>query len=219
MNENTKRIKKTVDGLSPVLRQDGFVRHSLNFSRTAGEALQVINIQLNRYNSNESGSFTMNIGVYFERIAKLLPGTFPMPANPKEPNCIVRTRVGTLMPNATDFWWTVTPQTDVTALAKEVGTAYSKYAIPWLARLETVSALATTKPGKHEVRHAWTAAAAMVVLGDRAKATQLVEAELEWLKVDPLYAQRENEKLREQRLEQLRTWAREQGIAVANERI
>lgn len=203
-------------GLELPLRKSGFQRHSTHFARQFGESLQVINIQSSKWNTKDSGKFTLNVGAHFSKIGSLLYGKDPMPANPKESRCIIRTRVGTLMPGRGDHWWTVTPETDVQQTAGDVAAACADYILPWLEQFSTISGTNWKLPG-FILQHTWAEAAANLVLGDRAKATQCVVDELRRIHSDPAYEHPANAKWKEERLSQLRKWAASQGIATADQ--
>jgi hypothetical protein len=214
MNENTKKIRSIVNhGLAPALKQAGFQRHSMNFSRQDGEA-QVINVQLNRWNSSLSGSFTINVGVDIARVAELLPVRLPMPENPKEYSW--RRRVGMLMPDGRDHWWTVTPETKIEEMSEELVNAWTTHIAPWLEKFKTVSSLAG-EPDRGAIQNVFTRAVANIVLGDRAKAAQLIAAQIKHIQEDPRYVGAENAKLREVRLAMFHNWAADQGLTIANE--
>jgi hypothetical protein len=134
VNENTKKIRQIVArGLGPCLTNAGFQRQGADFSRKYREALHVINFQLDKWNSKELGKFTLNIGAHFTSVAALLFGTDPMPVtSPKERNCLLRTRVGLLMPEHRDHWWSVTSETGGDSMSEELANVCSSYAVPWL---------------------------------------------------------------------------------------
>jgi hypothetical protein len=113
-------------GLDQRVKQARFVRHSTNRSRQYGQSLLVVNIQPRKWNSRESGKFTINLGVHFSGVAELPYGKDPMPKNPKEFNRILRARAGMPMNNPHDRWWTAAPETDVAATAAEVAATCSK---------------------------------------------------------------------------------------------
>jgi hypothetical protein len=214
MSDIAKHIKLIVDrGLAPSLKQAGFRRNGMSFHRQNGEALQVVNVQSNRWNSGTSGSFTMNVAVHFENVAKLMPGYMPMPAVPKEYCCIVRVRVGELMPARKDHWWNVADDTNPEALAAELVTVWTAYVLPWLDTHSTVSAL-TNDPGRGGLRNPYVQATANVVVGDRVKAAQHIEAEIDRLNRDSDANHPANATLKAERIAQLKKWAAEQGLTV-----
>lgn len=216
MTEIAEKIRAVAfAGLEQPLRKGGFRRHSTHFSRQLGESLQVVNIQSSKWNTKESGRFTLNVGVHLSSIAELIYDKDPMPTNPKESRCIIRTRVGMLMPGGADHWWTVTPNTDVGKTAEEVAAVCSDYILPWLEQFTTISGTNWRLRGVI-VQHTWAEAAANLVLGNRVKATQCVEAELRRINSDPAYDHPANAKWKEQRMAQLRKWAANHGIAIAD---
>jgi len=217
MTEIRDKIRAiTFAGLEQPLQKSGFQRHRTQFARQFGESLQVVNIQSSKWNTKVSGKFTLNIGVHFSKIASLLYGKDPMPANPKESRCIIRARVGMLMPGRRDHWWTVTPETNVEQTSEDVAAACADHVLPWLERFATISGT-NWKIGGFILQHTWAEAAANLVLGDRAKATQCVAEELRRILSDPAFEHPANAKWKEERLAQLRKWAAGQGIGIADQ--
>src|SRR5262245_49181129 len=51
---------------------------------------------------------------------------------------VVQQRIGFLIPVGRDFWWSITPKTDLTALGKEVAATWVKYGKPWLEAKSTL---------------------------------------------------------------------------------
>jgi hypothetical protein len=215
MNEISKRIKLILDrGFAPSLKQAGFHRHSTHFSRQFGESLQVINIQSSKWNTSDSGKFTINVGGHFSKIAALLYGKDPMPINPKEFHCIIRTRIGLLMPSRADSWWTITSNTAVEDVAKEVAVACSDFVLPWLEQFGTMAGTNWSLGRGIIMQHCLAEAAANLVLGDHAKAAQCVEAEIDRINRDADANHPANATLKAERIAQLKKWAAEQGLTV-----
>jgi hypothetical protein len=216
MNEIAKRIKQIVDrGLAPSLKQGGFRRNGMSFHRHHGEALHVVNVQSSQWNSQASGKFTINVAVDFADVAKLLPGWQPMPTTPKEYCCLLRMRVGNLLPDDRDHWWTVTPDTKTEEVSEELVGVWKTYIAPWLEKFKTVSSIADTDPAV--LQNVFSQAAANVMLGDRTKAAQLIEGHIRHLQEDPTYLQPHNVKLKQDRLAMFRSWAADQGLTITNE--
>jgi Domain of unknown function (DUF4304) len=203
----------TILGLGQPLKQAGFVRHSTHFSRQFGDSLQVVNVQSSRWNTSESGRFTINVGIHFSSIAALLCGNDPMRVHPKESWCLLRARVGMLMSDPKDHWWTVTVETDIEEIARELTATCSKHVLPWLEQFKTISGT-NWKPRNGIMQHALTEAAASLVLGDRVDAVRCIEAELARIYSEPSYSDVER---KEQRSMQLRKWAADQGLVIAEQ--
>jgi hypothetical protein len=211
MNENTKKIRQIVSGgLGPCLTNAGFQRQGADFSRKCGEALHVVDFQLDKWNSKELGKFTLNIGAHFTNVAALLFGTDPMPVNPKESHCLLRARVGLLMPEHRDHWWSVTSETDGDSMSQELAIVCSSYVLPWLEQFKTLAHV-DWKPRRGVwIQHRLAEAAANLVLGDKVRAAQCIEAELARVTNDPA-----DSKLMEERVNRTRAWAVEHGIQVS----
>jgi len=211
MNENTKKIRQIVDrGLGPCLTSASFHKHGADFSRKYGEALHVIDFQLNKWNTNELGKFTLNIGAHFTSVAALLFGTDPMPVNPKESRCLLRARVGLLMPEHRDHWWSVTSETDGDSMSEELATVCSSYVLPWLEQFKTLAHVDWKPRRGVMIQHRLAEAAANLVLGNRERAAQCIEAELVRIERDPAHS-----KWKEEQVSRTRAWAVELGIPVS----
>lgn len=94
-----------------------------------------MNVQLSKWNTKELAKFALNIGVHFASVATLLFGKDPMPVNPKESWCLIRTRAGLLMPEQKD-WWSVAPETNGHAVSEDLAAVCSAYVLPWLEQLQ-----------------------------------------------------------------------------------
>jgi hypothetical protein len=212
VNEIAHKTKAIVDrGIAPLLKQGGFRKSATHYSRKEGEALQLVNVQSSQWNTASGGRFTLNLGVHFASVAKLLHGSDPMPANPKEQYCVLRTRVGFLLPAAADHWWTVTPETDVAAVANELEAACQDYVFPWLEKVKTVSG-AAEEMERSKLGGLWPAAAARLVLGEREKAAQLIAAAIEVYKTDRDATHPANAELTAKRIAELQQWAANHGL-------
>jgi hypothetical protein len=210
MSEIAKKIRAIAKlGLGPALKQAAFVRHSTNFSRHFGESLQVVNVQSSQWNSSESGKFTINVGVHFPSIAALLYAKDPMPTKPKEFHCLLRARVGMLMQGQGDGWWTVTPSTNVEEVSEELMRTCLNEILPWLEQFKTIAGTNWQPKRGFLFQHFLAEAAANLVLGDRTKALQCVEAEIERIRHEPYEAT-----WKRQQSEDLRKWAVDHGLAI-----
>ena len=217
MSATPQRTKLVMDrGLAPSLKQAGFRRSGMTFYRQNGEALQVVNVQSNRWNSNESGSFTINVGVDFAEVAKLMPGYLPMSATPKEYCCILRIRVGDLMPAGKDHWWAITPKTNVEELSAELVGIWTSNIEPWLDKLKTVSSLAS-QPKPSTWQNPYLRAAANVLVGNQAEAAECIVAEIKRINSDPDAMHPANAKLKDERLAKLLKWAADQNLTIVSD--
>jgi len=102
---------------------------------------QVINIQLSQWNSSEEAQFTVNLGVAIEELRTAGEG-IPPKGDLKEHDCDVRSRIGALLPNKQDKWWSVTPGTNTDELVAEIWSLLEQFGMPWLESLTTYSAVA-----------------------------------------------------------------------------
>lgn len=136
-SEIGKRIDEVIKiGIVPILKARGFRKKGRNFHKTVGEAVQVVNIQADRWNEGNAGRFTVNIGAYFRAVAEIAE-RWVVDGMPKEPECTVRYRLGMLMPEPGDKWWVLGKNTDDKHVAADVAEALNSYGLPRLERAGT----------------------------------------------------------------------------------
>lgn len=212
MNNSAKQIKAIVDrGLAQQLKQAGFRKNSTHFSRTYGEALQIVNVQSSHWNTASSARFTLNIGVHFASVAVMLYGNDPMPAPPRETFCLLRTRVGMILPARADRWWVVTPDTNVETVAAELSSAWNDCILPWLEKNKTIAG-AVQELERATFVHPLVAVAARLVLGEREQAARLVNMVLQQFGTALQDSHPVNTELIAGRLKQVRQWAADHGL-------
>jgi len=191
------------------------VRHEVN-SRMIGRRLQSTEdeIRTARIGSIRRGGIDLALGtkqrVHFTSVAALLFGTDPMPVNPKESRCLLRARVGLLMPEHRDHWWSVTSETDGDSMSEELATVCSSYVLPWLEQFKTLAHVDWKPRRGVMIQHRLAEAAANLVLGNRERAAQCIEAELVRIERDPAHS-----KWKEEQVSRTRAWAVEFGIPVS----
>lgn len=161
--------------LVPLLKGAGFKGSRGTFNRPAADGLvHVIGLQLGR--KSLIGSCTVNVGVFIPEVHAL----FDYPKRGDlwgEEYCEIRARIGKLMPDHTDRWWPFAK--DPEAVAESVVLAVSRYALPFLARLDTRdsiieswASLESDLPPRRDLSLALILAAA----GRRDEALALIEA-------------------------------------------
>ncbi|MEI2454819.1 MULTISPECIES: DUF4304 domain-containing protein [Lysobacter] len=157
-------------GLAPLLKSHGFAKAGRSFHRRHGDRWQVVNVQASSGNSAAQARFTLNLGLYIPEI-EVLAGNAPLAGKPKEYECTLRERIGALMPQARDHWWTLAPDSDPALLAPELADAFAAHGLPWLegyADLAKVAARLAEAP-------TILAAAAALAAGDREAAARRIE--------------------------------------------
>ncbi|MBI5954652.1 MAG: DUF4304 domain-containing protein [Chloroflexi bacterium] len=124
-------------GVHPVLKRDGFLKSLRTFRRGCDSCIQIVNVQGSWTNYEEQGQFTVNLAVYFPEAAKI-DGLFRITDRPLESDCIVRQRIGDLMPIQRDYWWKFDSKSNLDEIAKEVAVAWLDYGEPWLEENSTI---------------------------------------------------------------------------------
>lgn len=161
----TSEVGHTIDailkvGLAPSLKARGFTRDKRTWRRAHGDAIQVVNVQASQWNAGPEGRFTINLGLYFPSIAKLL-GERAV-EKPKEYECHLRQRIGTVV-SKRDHWWTIDPNADANDLAVDTAEKLEKHGLPWLEARRTLADASRALDGAQAV---WTPLALAVAAGD-----------------------------------------------------
>lgn len=123
--------------LVPYLKGKGFLKTRLNFHRRVGDSVQVINIQKSSWNSAESGSFYVNVGLAFDTVWKIR--NHPIQEKPPEFKCHARWRINQLVPIDPKFW-EVNQRTDLHAVSARLRDDVDKL-LPDLDRIDSVATL------------------------------------------------------------------------------
>ncbi len=119
------------------------------------------------------------------------------------------------MPDERDHWWDVTPQTNADDFTQEMGAVCPSYIFPWLEQFKTV-ADTNWKLRYGIIQHTLAKAAANIILGDRTKAAQCLEAEVRRINDASQYLQPNNVTLREARMVELRKWAANHELVISD---
>jgi len=144
------------DGISPVLKQYGYRRKALTFHLSRHGNWGVLNFQKSRKSTSEVIYFTLNLGV---ASAKLLvfSGSRFAEAAPALEDCHWRERLGFLLPEHQDKWWTIDANSSVPQLADEFRRHLQGFAVPTIEKYIADEALrdlwlSGASPGLTEVQ-------------------------------------------------------------------
>ena len=176
MSEIAKQIDAIIKAhLAPALRGLGFKKKGRNFRRPVSDATQVINVQASMSNVGTEGKFTVNLGLYFPAAAPFVC-RYQEVEDPTVLDCPVSKRIGPLMPERQDFWWSVGSATDLDSLSRAVTISVEQYAVPWLDRF---SLLKEAAAGDLRRGEPIGQAALLFAAGDRAAAVRLMTSSIQ----------------------------------------
>ena len=121
------------DRVSELLVPLEFRRQSRLFSRPRNDLLQLVQIQSSQSNSDESSSFTINLGLW---VRALDPG-----ARPSIPGAHWRQRLGFVSPEHQDTWWEAADLVSADLRAQEIVASIRAYGLTALDAVPDASAL------------------------------------------------------------------------------
>ncbi len=167
-----KQIDQVIgDALAARLKGHGYRRKGRTFHRRSEESVCVVNVQASRWNAGMLGKLTLNLGVYFPALEVPITGGASSDP-PSEPECTLRQRLGGLLPEPGDRWWSVEVGSSPHVLSTEVADLWQTFGAPWLDANATLVGTLPLLARRDQLR----AAVASMVLGDRAEAERLVRA-------------------------------------------
>jgi hypothetical protein len=151
---NKSPSSKTVDAVvqgdvKSFLKSEGFKKSGRTFHRQNGEMLQVVNFQTTWLNTPDEAQFTINLNVVLPFYHEKWTGQ-QVPKNPGSAAAICSRRLGHILPEGTDRWWTVTPSTDCAAVSREVAELICAVGLPYLEKAANLQYLCEKLgSGKH----------------------------------------------------------------------
>lgn len=179
MSEIGKAIDAVIrGGLAPLMKREGFKKSGRNFLKVDAESVGVLNVQASMYNLGATGKFTINLGRYFPSVARAA-GEPELKGLPREYNCQIRLRIGHLLPENLDHWWTVGPETNIERLALDVARVVENVGLPWLRRMRDLDSLKAQLGELPSIR----LASALLLLGEREHAESYLR---EFARVGPM---------------------------------
>jgi Domain of unknown function (DUF4304) len=170
------------DKIAPVLLGAGFKATGRVYRRTAGEALQVIDLQNWKYNDSKRARFTIELGVCFPKllaaVCELDAYAFyrDSAARPGVTECAARRRLGELMDPPQDLWWTVSATTGHVPTAEEITAPLMNAGLPWMQAMSTLSAVTLARADHHALSSKVMDVAALFAIGETGAAIDAASA-------------------------------------------
>lgn len=137
LKDRAKRI--LAESAAPCLLKSGFSKNGNRFVRATGKFAHVIEVQYSRWNNTDELTFTFNCGVWLRGVTSAYLKN-PEKSEPRILDCCISARVGMLVANKHDVWWSLKP-TDTVDHDHEVKLAIESViqdsVIPFLSRFDT----------------------------------------------------------------------------------
>ena len=171
MSEISKKIDDIINlDLKALMKAKGFKKKARNFYKELdGGVFLLVNVQGSMYNDNQDARYTVNLGVFFPEIYELV-GFGNVAKVPSVPDCSISKRIGHLKPEKTDYWWQLTPASNLQQLATNLSASVEQYGLPWLQRNSSIADASAELKGQNP----FTAAATAVIEGNRTEAADII---------------------------------------------
>lgn len=171
MSEISKKIDEIINlELKALMKAKGFKKKARNFHKELdGGVFLLVNVQGSMYNDNQDARYTVNLGVFFPEIYEMV-GFGNVATVPSIPDCSISKRIGHLKPEKTDYWWQLTPSSNLQQLATDLTASVEQYGLPWLQLNSSISDASAELKGQNP----FTAAATAVIEGNRTEAADII---------------------------------------------
>ena len=135
-------LKKEV---TPLLKALKFKKRRLNYSYDFDGLCWLVNIQKSQWNDQEESAFTVNCGVYIPGILSVYANNISEPTSPSLMHCACSARIGMLMPEKIDIWWTLTLGDSASVdedIAQDIRIKVENVALPFLNKFKSSQSVA-----------------------------------------------------------------------------
>lgn len=160
-------------GFADFLKTNGFRRSGRNWHRLDGESWLIVNLQASKWNSGETGQFTVNLGIYVAAVASL-SGEAAIIGKPRELQATIRERLGSLA-YGRDQWWVIETSSNLSSISADLVEKMRSIGVPWLETHREMSHLVVALRDTPSL----VSASAALLVGDRAEATRLLRKAIE----------------------------------------
>lgn len=127
MFEKNTKFDHFLGCISDCLGSLGFKRKGANFVLSSDVSALIIQVQKSTSGSSDAPRLTVNLGV---ACGLLIPGGDAKKAKLEESH--LRLRIGSLLPERPDKWWTLRTEADAQRACLEVNTILIERALPYL---------------------------------------------------------------------------------------
>jgi len=120
--------ERLLDEAQELLEGEGFIREVDSFRQFSNGLKRGLQFQRSQYETKNTISFTLNLGISSERLTSLLSESQKTPVW----NSHVVKRIGFLLPDKLDKWWIISADTQLLLLSTELKGVISLCALPFL---------------------------------------------------------------------------------------
>lgn len=99
-------FKELIKALTPMLKQMGFSKKGNSFYLKEESNYGILNFQKSRESTKDLVKFTINFGIFSDVLGKL-QYDYNSSAKPEVEQCHWEARIGSFMPDSSDYWWNV----------------------------------------------------------------------------------------------------------------
>jgi hypothetical protein len=146
-------VDQVISTVAPLLKGLGYRKQGRRFLLASELSTAHIRFQSSQWNHAERTRFTISLGRYFESIARKNGEEIVLDSS-KQRRMHVGIRIGHLLPQQADHWWSIANDEDVPKVAAEVVSALRDFGLPYLEAVASIDGVAkfagyTPRTGDH----------------------------------------------------------------------
>ncbi|MFN8360307.1 MAG: DUF4304 domain-containing protein [Candidatus Kapaibacterium sp.] len=126
-----EKFKRLISTIGTQLKAAGFTKQGNTFYLQRDSNWGIINFQKSMSSTKQAVKFTINLGVQSTSICKVLKYKEKVD-KPTIGVCHWTERIGFLLPQKQDYWWTISDDTDLEELIVELSNVVGELAVPEL---------------------------------------------------------------------------------------
>ncbi|WP_108672574.1 DUF4304 domain-containing protein [Peribacillus acanthi] len=135
MQNVLKQIIKDI--ITPLFKKNGFKKSGNNFAKVFADFTWTVNIQLSRHNSQGEVEFTINTGIYSDKLFGTLNEWNP-PSFPTEKESVLRARINEIK-GESDNWYKLNSHSDVEKLKEQLQSDIVTVLLPYFEQFQTMN--------------------------------------------------------------------------------
>lgn len=130
-------LQPTLNAMHQFLKPHGYRKRGSNFVLACADTVRIVQIQSSTETTQGSAKFTVNLGV----LVPELVDPERRDEQPSIPAAHWRMRIGSLMPEHSDYWWRASSESEASTAATQVVSALEKFGLPALEQVPSCKAL------------------------------------------------------------------------------
>ena len=133
-------LDQVMQSVAPLLTGKGYRKSARSFVAETDGVARLLQFQTSQLNKPEEAAFTLSLSVHSGAFHEAYTGK-PFPKNRSTSEPVVAAKIGRLLPDGEDVWWSLKPGVSPALVSREVDALLREHALPFLDRFSSEAAL------------------------------------------------------------------------------